>query len=256
MNQLPDIDRVCQQILHAAGHIQPPTNLDSICGLWSDLVVSEDDLDKEGYLVPLGVHGAELIIRRRDSIPRKRFTIAHELGHWVLAHLKSGVLAFGSSNSRPISFNAEHKRRTPEEIWCNRFAASLLIPKNDLSDYLRNKDHGVARQIARGHLAFGVSEETFLLRVTNATRISVLEVVLNSIEFRIRRQFLSELEPLEDFQAKVEQLSNQQIEKYLNQPSCSIDCDNFRMYIERVRHSSSDSTLLICAVPSGKCLVD
>lgn len=60
-----------------------------------------------------------------DSTVRKRFSVAHEIGHLLLGHP-------GQDNL----FNLESKN--PFEIEANLFAAELLIPfdwiKNDLKD--------------------------------------------------------------------------------------------------------------------------
>ena len=75
MTNFPDPDQICDQILEAVGHTCPPTDLEAVCSLWPDLKVEEEDLDKEGYLIPLGVHGAEILLRRDDPPNRKKFTL-------------------------------------------------------------------------------------------------------------------------------------------------------------------------------------
>ncbi|MBB3119723.1 ImmA/IrrE family metallo-endopeptidase [Pseudoduganella violacea] len=54
-----------------------------------------------------------------DSLVRRRFTVAHELGHYVLGHQdapRDYPDSFGSKNSSPIEQQA------------NKFAAELLMP--------------------------------------------------------------------------------------------------------------------------------
>lgn len=250
----PEPDKICRQILEAVGHSRPPVDLDTVCSLWPDLSIIEDDLDKDGYLVPLGIHGADLIIRRGDPSTRKRFTVAHELGHWVLAHLDGGMLSLGAASKGTIAFRTEHKRQTPEEMWCNRFAASLLMPLNDLETYLQDKRQALATHIVKGHLVFDVSEEAFLLRVTKATRISVLEVATFGPELRLRRQFLSELDPLNEPQLLIEQLTLQRASG-LSVRRCHT-IGHQTVYVEQVRQSPSGSTLMLCIVPSSSSLFD
>ena len=93
MPNLPDPEHTCEQVLEAVGHSAPPTDLNAVCSLWPDLEVDEEDLDKEGYLIPLGIHGAEILVRRSDPTTRKKFTLAHELGHWTLANLEAGQVS-------------------------------------------------------------------------------------------------------------------------------------------------------------------
>ena len=77
MPQLTDPEQACEQILNAVGHDSPPTDLEAVCSLWPDLSIAEEDLDKEGYLVPLGVNGAEVLILNRvtDTTPINVFEV-------------------------------------------------------------------------------------------------------------------------------------------------------------------------------------
>ncbi|MDY4678246.1 ImmA/IrrE family metallo-endopeptidase [Bifidobacterium tsurumiense] len=57
---------------------------------------------------------------------RQRFTIAHEIGHWV--HKYQNIpddKVLGRVESRD---DTSSKGIDPEEIWANRFAAALLMP--------------------------------------------------------------------------------------------------------------------------------
>ena len=205
MPNFSDPEQVCKQILEAVGHTSPPTDLDAVCSLWSDLHVEEEDLDKEGYLIPLGVHGAEILLRQDDPPNRKKFTLAHELGHWAQAHLKAGRLSFAKSDVPHTSFRTQHKRQTPEEVWCNKFAACLLMPSGDINSYLWNSSEvNLADRISKGHSAFQVSQEAFLNRVRDITPINVFEVVVADTNARIRRRFLSNYRPDDQVETMVD----------------------------------------------------
>ena len=187
-----DPEQVCEQVLRAIGHSGPPTDLDAVCSLWPNLNIHEEDLDKEGYLIPLGVHGAEILIRRNDPPARKKFTLAHELGHWTQAHLKAGQISIEMEDPPLMSFRTHHKRQTPEEVWCNRFAACLLMPKTDIRQYIdSSRGANLADRISRGHAVFQVSREAFMTRITDVTPINVFEVVKTEASARIGRRFLS-----------------------------------------------------------------
>lgn len=70
--------------------------------------------------------GKKGIIRVKDTIPekgRRRFAIAHELGHWLLHAKVSQVLACTSED-----MIAQHKASEPE-IEANYFASALLMPE-------------------------------------------------------------------------------------------------------------------------------
>jgi Zn-dependent peptidase ImmA (M78 family) len=80
--------------------------------------------------------GSKGVIRVKESIPergRKRFAIAHELGHWVLHKHVSQVLACTSED-----MVAQYKASDPE-IEANYFASALLMPDFLFSHRLRGK---------------------------------------------------------------------------------------------------------------------
>ena len=192
MSNLIDPEQACQQVLTAVGHSGPPTDLEAVCSLWTTLNVHEEDLDQEGYLLCFGGLGADILIRRDNPPSRKRFTLAHELGHWTLANLEKGNVLFGEGNKKTLSLQTQHKRQTPEEAWCNKFAGCLLMPAGDIRSFLddlslSNLPHG----ISCGHTTFRVSQEAFILRICEITPISVFEVVSTAENLISRRKFLS-----------------------------------------------------------------
>ncbi len=73
-----------------------------------------------------------LVVNENDPEARRRFTIAHELGHFFLEHE-------GRRFAEPSSDNP------PQERAANRFAAALLMPADWLraawDDYRDNPDH-------------------------------------------------------------------------------------------------------------------
>ena len=192
MTIMSDPERVCAELLRAASHSGPPTNLEAVCSLWSDLGVVEEDLDQEGYLVSLGFLGADILVRSSDPPTRKSFTLAHELGHWTLANMEAGRILFDKNSRATLPPRTEHKRQTPEEIWCNKFASCLLMPREDLNNYLQDpRQPGLLDKICNGHSVFQVSQEAFLSRITETTPINVFEVVTTNSNPRIRRKFFS-----------------------------------------------------------------
>ena len=97
-----------------------------------------------------------IYIEERDSRSRRRFTCAHELGHYVYrsdhgedeyewVDLRGSLSAEGSS---------------PEEIFANTFAASLLMPKDPVQK-IYDKKMPIA--VLAAH--FGVSAEAISYRL-------------------------------------------------------------------------------------------
>ena len=164
MFELLNTEEICSQLIIDGKCSAPPIDLESISSLWPGLKISDDNLEKEGYLVYLGAQGGELILRRDDPPNRKRFTFAHELGHWVLSHYRGGD-SF-SYDSGPAIRSVHASRYTPEENWCNDFAGKLLVPTEHTRDYLAGLSVDIPGKLISGALLFQVSEDTFLARIT------------------------------------------------------------------------------------------
>ncbi len=163
---LPDTERTSQRLLVKLDSGSVPIDVHSIARLWTGLSIIEEDIDGPGYLLPLGSLGAEIIIRQSDPVERKRFTIAHELGHWVLGitcERKTGKF------EQPAGL-----RHDTIERWCDAFAASFLVPRQLLVEYFR----GIDDQLLATHLLaaprhFRVSEDAMFLHTYEVLRMRI-----------------------------------------------------------------------------------
>ncbi len=97
-----------------------------------------------------------IILERSDSKNRKRFSCAHELGHYVRR------LGTDSHSYKYIDLRGDLARAgtDPEEIFANNFAACLLMPEDEVRGKLRESN-------SRLELAqyFGVSDEALSIRL-------------------------------------------------------------------------------------------
>ena len=85
---------------------------------------------------------------------RKRFTIAHEIGHYVLEHLNSDCKKY-----RKIDY--DNNDNSSEERQANKFAATLLMPKKMISEVWKQfKDIKITAS------TFGVSQEACAIRLS------------------------------------------------------------------------------------------
>lgn len=75
-----------------------------------------------------------IIVNRKESPERQRFTVFHELGHVELG------LPSDHENQSSIGFI----RRTPNEICCDVFAAELLLPYNAFNPLVDKAEIGFA----------------------------------------------------------------------------------------------------------------
>jgi Zn-dependent peptidase ImmA (M78 family) len=107
------------------------------------LRVEHEELDVSGMLLPAE---RRIFVNASESEPRRRFTIAHELGHWICQCLE-GTAALPIM-CRPRDVVVGTDRALEREA--NLFAAELLMPE----DALR----------AAGTNTFGVSDVAYRWR--------------------------------------------------------------------------------------------
>lgn len=153
---LPNPGEIARYILAKAQVTSPPVDLIRITQLWPKLHVVEEQINNEGYVVCLGVHGGEIILKASDTAQRKRYTLAHELGHWVLSN---GVDALMPPACHAIPHGYQEK-------WCDQFAAELLMPSFWILEHLRSaKISGLARAISSLPQIYNTSKQAMFIRV-------------------------------------------------------------------------------------------
>jgi Zn-dependent peptidase ImmA (M78 family) len=116
-------------------------------------------LDKEtlGAFLKRPDETPTILINKDDPENRKRFTCAHELGHYNRRKDETGEYHTIDLRS-PLSATGAD----PEEIYANEFAASLLMPPADLKIFLQFglSDAELAER-------FKVSREAMEYRIVN-----------------------------------------------------------------------------------------
>ena len=90
------------------------------------------EIDCSGMLLPserrIVLNAAEGAVGRNDPpLRRFRFTIAHEIGHWVCHCLEGHAAAMEASYCRPVDLTDAADRGLEREA--NVFAAELLMPE-------------------------------------------------------------------------------------------------------------------------------
>ena len=93
------------------------------------LRVLDAELDEKtlGALVKNPGEDPVILLNQNDSPNRRRFTCAHELGHFVRRSEETEEYTTVDLRN-PISATGQD----PEEIFANEFAASLLMPKDEV----------------------------------------------------------------------------------------------------------------------------
>ena len=125
----PRADRLRARHAEVFGAGGPPVPVESIAEDLLGLLIGEADLDVSGLLIPaerrIWVDAGEA----RVSPARRRFTIAHEIGHWVCQvragrgepiHCRIDPVGAAATGPRPSGDARERE--------ANVFAAELLMP--------------------------------------------------------------------------------------------------------------------------------
>jgi len=108
-------------LLSQAQITRPPVDLDMCARVAGVQLVAYADLGTQSALLSLVEGIVGVVINSRHRPTRQRFSLAHELGHWILE--RSPV----THDLRPIA--ARGRAYSEVERVCDYFAASLLMPR-------------------------------------------------------------------------------------------------------------------------------
>ena len=105
-----------------------------------------------------------IAVNKNEGKQRTRFTIGHEIGHFILHNRHNEAYL---DKHEPTMFYRSEKRN-PQEREANVFAASLLMPKVLIDQYVAGNDPWTIEQKVKAIAKiFGVSEVAMTYRLTN-----------------------------------------------------------------------------------------
>ncbi|MEQ8552324.1 MAG: ImmA/IrrE family metallo-endopeptidase [Cyclobacteriaceae bacterium] len=129
MHSFETIQEKAIQLLKSCGKLTAPVNLEAIAEYLSlRLEPSIMDEDTSGMLVIKNGNGIIGFNHRHPDV-RKRFTIAHEIGHYILHHVKADE-SDDLYVDKTVSIYHRKDQSNREEKEANVFAASLLMPED------------------------------------------------------------------------------------------------------------------------------
>lgn len=176
-------------VLKQAGQVGFPVPVEEIA-LGSDILEIQDyeGTAFEGALITTEAKTEGFILVKRGVMPeRRRFTIAHELGHWHNGwHKPTGRGFECSKNDLQQRDAGKEKNRARMETEANRFAAELLMP---LKEFRRRMGRGGANLQSALSLdaVFGVSRAAIARRLVDADENCALVVShLDRIQYTVR----------------------------------------------------------------------
>ena len=168
------ISQTTASLLNAAGITQAPVDVKGLAKLQGAIVVEEPNKDEtSGFLYQVPGSPAVIGVNANHHPNRKRFTVAHELGHLVL-HTKTGVHV---DHAIVKMRDARASEGTDEdEMEANRFAAELLMPSAFLQADLQflgsisADDEKAIKELAG---KYGVSNQAMAFRLSSLGLISM-----------------------------------------------------------------------------------
>ncbi len=174
MTNLKIIERKASKIISDFNGNKLPIDVEKIVKQLGVEII-EDDLGSNVSGVLFIKNGKGTIGYNPDeniNLERRRFTIAHELGHYVLHRFDNDV--FVDKSQLKVKFNRDEKSSTGEitiEREANAFAAALLMPKELLEKEIEKLSFDLLGDNTNiiGVLAdkFKVSEQAMTFRMMN-----------------------------------------------------------------------------------------
>lgn len=177
MNVTDHIEQKAERILSEAGVKSNPIAVERIAKQLG-LEIQDFNFGSEisGVLVVREGRGT-IGVNADHHLVRRRFTIAHEIGHFVLHHDVSQLFI---DHRKPSVFLRDTNSSTGErrqEIEANAFAAALLMPRNMVSTVSKGLGLDVFDDEALIALsdAFGVSTQAISLRLAKLGYLEIAE---------------------------------------------------------------------------------
>ncbi len=180
------------RILEVVPDLPLPVPLEALCERFD--IVSIGDLHTEGFeaaLITDELRSAGHILVARDRSPqRRRFSIGHELGHFLIPTHKvpAGGRLFCTADDLRILGDKEQDRHRRMEAEANRFAAELLIPSPTLKSQLRAIREPQVGDVIRLASLFDVSREAMArAMIEHDRRALAVIIVANGLVARMYR---------------------------------------------------------------------
>lgn len=174
------IEALAVQLLHKTGRFgELPVKADKVAEAIGLSVIPYDFPDDISGVLISQADNHSIGVNRNNNHKRQLFTIAHEIGHYVLGHQREGLFVDSAEKYFTIFNFRDQKSSTGEYIQereANAFAASLLMPTELIYQVLRElsvkidvinntgDDEDIIKQMAD---RFGVSIQAMGFRMSN-----------------------------------------------------------------------------------------
>jgi Zn-dependent peptidase ImmA (M78 family) len=155
-----------RELLQAGKVARPPVPVERLAVLVGATIRYEPFAGELSGMVHRSTSGVIIGVNSMHALTRRRFTIAHELGHFLL-HRNEDLHV---DERFPIGFRSELSSKAVDaaEIEANQFAAELLMPSVPLVDDVRSLAQDIDTETAVSQLArtYQVSEQAMTIRLS------------------------------------------------------------------------------------------
>jgi len=162
------------QLIDSCAISKPPVDVSKVArSLGLEIVMAPDEVGLSGFLISDSDSGRQIIgVNQSHHINRRRFTIAHEIGHHVMGHLEGKIHVDSNTTLRVAARSSVSSKGTdPHEVEANSFAAELLMPQSLVEDAMAtiegDSNLGDDQIIAAIAKQFKVSESAMSFRLAN-----------------------------------------------------------------------------------------
>ncbi|MFA6486493.1 MAG: ImmA/IrrE family metallo-endopeptidase [Candidatus Magasanikbacteria bacterium] len=152
------IQLMTKKILQHFNVTQAPIPVEQIAEKMNIKISYAPSTDYSGILIRKD-GGALMGINSDESPGRRRFTVAHELGHYFLEKGNAVSIDYRDNNSRPD--------KTVHETNADFFAANLLMPKWLLANDYKSTQGSYEERLVRLSERYQVSREAMMWRLKN-----------------------------------------------------------------------------------------
>ena len=158
------IERLTSRLIAESGRDGPPVQVDRIA-VSQGCEIRQSDLKEVSGILVRSPEANVIGVNRNHSETRRRFTIAHELGHLLLHDGQS--VTFDRDFRVSLRSGESSTGANLEEVEANFFAASLLMPDSmlladDRARTIELEDADAMKDLAQ---AFKVSTQAMTLRL-------------------------------------------------------------------------------------------
>lgn len=165
-----DIERIVNKIIEDNEISEAPVDIEKICRQYGIIIEPIDADDSLSGFFIVNENQKKIIGYNRDhGQNRRRFTIAHELGHYQL-HFKPGQNLFIDHSHKFFRNETSSTGEIKHEREANAFAAALLMPHSLLVSEIQkisNESQNFKQIIKQLSSDFQVSEQALNYRLAN-----------------------------------------------------------------------------------------